>query len=118
MTKTLAPSACRNSGTNRIESASRAPITKMAMSRTTRLRFSPKKLAIRESQTFRLCASLSGVGGLGSGSMAAWFWYAFVAAVLYGAHQIFTRLASERIGDGLRRFSAVTLAAVSVLLFV
>src|SRR6266576_1598681 len=26
------------------------------------------------------------------GLMAAWFWYAVVAAVLYGAHQIFTRL--------------------------
>ena len=28
--------------------------------------------------------------------MAPWFWYAVVAAVLYGAHQIFTRLASEK----------------------
>src|SRR6266513_1086696 len=36
--------------------------------------------------------------------MITWFWYAVVAAVLYGAHQIFTRLASERIGDGLGRF--------------
>ena len=33
--------------------------------------------------------------------MSSWFWYAVAAAVLYGAHQIFTRLASERIGDGL-----------------
>ena len=33
--------------------------------------------------------------------MAPWFWYAVVAAVLYGAHQIFTRLASGRIRDGL-----------------
>lgn len=36
--------------------------------------------------------------------MSSWFWYAVVAAVLYGAHQIFTRLAAERIGDGLGGF--------------
>ncbi len=36
--------------------------------------------------------------------MAAWFWYAVVAAVLYGAHQIFTRMAAERIGEGLGGF--------------
>ncbi len=37
--------------------------------------------------------------------MAGWFWYAVVAAILYGAHQIFTRLAAERIGrhPGWRR---------------
>ena len=33
--------------------------------------------------------------------MAPWFWYAAVAALLYGAHQIFTRSASDHIGDGL-----------------
>ncbi len=27
--------------------------------------------------------------------VAAWFWYAVVAAVLYGAHQIFTRMAAD-----------------------
>jgi hypothetical protein len=31
--------------------------------------------------------------------VAAWFWYAVVAAVLYGAYQIFTRLAAERVRD-------------------
>ena len=31
--------------------------------------------------------------------VAAWFWYAVVAAVLYGAHQIFTKLAADRIGE-------------------
>jgi bacterial/archaeal transporter family protein len=30
-----------------------------------------------------------------------WFPYAMAAAVLYGLHQIFTKLASERISDGL-----------------
>ena len=36
--------------------------------------------------------------------MAEWIWYAVAAALLYGAHQIFTRLAAERIGDGLGGF--------------
>ena len=36
--------------------------------------------------------------------MPPWFWYAVAAAVLYGAHQIFTRLASEQIGDGVGGF--------------
>src|SRR5436190_22281902 len=49
--------------------------------------------------------------------MASWFWYAVVAAVLYGAHQIFTRLASERIGDGLGGFVVEALAASSILLY-
>jgi transporter family protein len=33
--------------------------------------------------------------------MNEWFWYALGAAVLYGLHQIFTKLASDRIGEGL-----------------
>src|SRR5256885_9601578 len=49
--------------------------------------------------------------------MSSWFWYAVAAAVLYGAHQIFTRLASERIGDGLGGFGVEASAAVSVLLY-
>ena len=49
--------------------------------------------------------------------MAAWFWYAVVAAVLYGAHQIFTRLASERIGDGVGGFVVETSAALSILIY-
>ena len=36
--------------------------------------------------------------------MSAWFWYAVGAAALYGAHQIFTKLASDRISDGLGGF--------------
>src|SRR5256714_3194329 len=102
---------------NRIQSSSPAPITKMTSRRMTRLRLSPKKLAIRESQTFRLCASLSEVGGLGSDSMSAWFWYAVVAAILYGAHQIVTRLAAERIGDGLGGFIVEASAALSILIY-
>ena len=47
--------------------------------------------------------------------MAAWFWYAVVAAVLYGAHQIFTRLAADRIGEGLGGFVVEASAALSIL---
>ncbi len=49
--------------------------------------------------------------------MAAWFWYAVVAAVLYGAHQIFTRLAAERIGEGLGGFVVEISAALSILVY-
>ena len=49
--------------------------------------------------------------------MAPWFWYAVVAAVLYGAHQIFTRLASDHIGDGLGGFVVEGVAALSILLY-
>jgi transporter family protein len=49
--------------------------------------------------------------------MPGWFWYAVVAAVLYGAHQIFTRLASERIGDGLGGFVVEATAAATILLY-
>src|SRR5438128_11522950 len=49
--------------------------------------------------------------------MAPWFWYAVVAAILYCAHQIFTRLASEHIGDGLGGFVVEASAALSILLY-
>src|SRR5438094_9248904 len=49
--------------------------------------------------------------------MSTWFWYAVVAAVLYGAHQIFTRLASERIGDGLGGFVVEASSAMFILLY-
>ena len=49
--------------------------------------------------------------------MATWFWYAVAAAVLYGAHQIFTRLAADHIGDGLGGFVVETSAALSILLY-
>ena len=47
--------------------------------------------------------------------MAPWFLYAVVAALLYGAHQIFTRLASAHIGDGLGGFVVEAVAALSIL---
>jgi transporter family protein len=46
-----------------------------------------------------------------------WFWYAVVAAVLYGAHQIFTKLAAGRIGEGLGGFVVETTAALSILVY-
>ena len=49
--------------------------------------------------------------------MASWFWYAVVAAVLYGAHQIFTRMAAERIGEGLGGFVVEATAALSIFLY-
>ncbi len=49
--------------------------------------------------------------------MPIWFWYAVVAAVLYGAHQIFTRLASEHIGDGLGGFVVEATAALTILIY-
>jgi transporter family protein len=49
--------------------------------------------------------------------VAAWFWYAVAAAILYGAHQIFTRLAAERIGEGLGGFVVEASAALSILIY-
>ena len=49
--------------------------------------------------------------------MSSWFWYAVVAAILYGAHQIFTKLAADRIGEGLGGFVVEATAALSILLY-
>ncbi len=54
--------------------------------------------------------------------MSDWFWYAVGAAILYGLHQVFTKLASERISDGLGGFvvegsAALTIAAYLALLW-
>src|SRR5436309_8520465 len=49
--------------------------------------------------------------------VAPWFWYAVVAAVFYGAHQIFTRLASDHIGDGLGGFVVESIAALTILIY-
>jgi len=54
--------------------------------------------------------------------MQTWFWYAIGAAVLYGLHQVFTKLAADRIGDGLGGFvvegtAALTIAVYLVLLW-
>jgi transporter family protein len=49
--------------------------------------------------------------------MNAWFWYAVGAAVLYGAHQIFTKMASDRIGDGIGGFVVEGSAALTILAY-
>jgi transporter family protein len=49
--------------------------------------------------------------------MNNWFWYAVAAAILYGAHQIFTKLASEKIGDGLGGFVVEATAALTILAY-
>ena len=49
--------------------------------------------------------------------MNAWFWYAVGAAVLYGMHQIFTKLASDRISDGLGGFVVEGSAALTILVY-
>lgn len=49
--------------------------------------------------------------------MSAWFWYATGAAILYGLHQVFTKLASERIGSGLGGFVVEATAAASILVY-
>ena len=50
-------------------------------------------------------------------NMTAWFWYAVGAAVLYGAHQIFTKLAAEKISDGLGGFVVEGSAALTILVY-
>ena len=49
--------------------------------------------------------------------MTPWFPYALAAAVLYGLHQVFTKLASDRIGDGLGGFVLEATAALSILVY-
>lgn len=46
--------------------------------------------------------------------MNDWFWYAIGAAALYGLHQIFTKLASDRISDGLGGFVVEATAAATI----
>src|SRR4029077_17194432 len=49
--------------------------------------------------------------------VGAWFWYAVAAAIVYGAHQIFTKLAADRIGEGLGGFVVEATAALSILVY-
>jgi transporter family protein len=49
--------------------------------------------------------------------MNSWFFYAVGAAILYGLHQIFTKMASERISDGLGGFVVEGSAALSILIY-
>lgn len=49
--------------------------------------------------------------------MATWFWYAIGAAILYGLHQVFTKLAAPKIGDGLGSFVVEGSAALTIALY-
>jgi transporter family protein len=49
--------------------------------------------------------------------MSAWFWYAIGAAVLYGMHQVFTKMASDRIGEGVGGLVVESTAAVSIAVY-
>lgn len=49
--------------------------------------------------------------------MSEWFWYAIAAAVLYGLHQIFTKLASAHIGEGPGGFIVEATAALIIALY-
>ena len=49
--------------------------------------------------------------------MNVWFWYAIGAAILYGLHQVFTKLAADRISEGLGGFVVEGTAALTILLY-
>jgi bacterial/archaeal transporter family protein len=53
----------------------------------------------------------------GKALMASWLWFAIAAAVLYGLHQVFTKLAAEHIGDGLGGFVVEATAALTIVLY-
>ena len=50
--------------------------------------------------------------------MVTWFWYAIAAAILYGLHQIFTKLAADGISDGLGGLVVETTAALTIAIYV
>jgi transporter family protein len=49
--------------------------------------------------------------------MSGWYIYAIGAAILYGLHQIFTKMASDRISDGLGGFVVEGTAAITILIY-
>ena len=49
--------------------------------------------------------------------MSGWFFYAIGAAILYGLHQIFTKMAADRISDGLGGFVVEGTAALTILIY-
>ena len=49
--------------------------------------------------------------------MGAWFWYAIGAAIFYGLHQVFTKLAADYISDGLGGLVVEATAAVTIALY-
>ena len=49
--------------------------------------------------------------------MATWFWYAIAAAILYGLHQVFTKLAANYISDGLGGLVVEATATVTIAIY-
>jgi len=49
--------------------------------------------------------------------MSEWFWYGIGAAVFYGLHQIFTKLASQNISDGLGGVIVEGTAMISIAVY-
>jgi transporter family protein len=49
--------------------------------------------------------------------MSTWYFYAIGAAILYGLHQIFTKLASAHISDGLGGLVVEGSAAITILIY-
>src|SRR5205814_6132793 len=76
----------------------------------------PDQPRARDAVDFNSLAS-DPLHDLHSYRMAALFWYAVVAAMLYGAHQIFTRMAADRIGEGLGGFVVEATAALSISVY-
>jgi len=49
--------------------------------------------------------------------MGAWFRYGVIAAVFYGLHQVFTKLAAEKIGEGLGALVVEGTATVTIVVY-
>jgi bacterial/archaeal transporter family protein len=49
--------------------------------------------------------------------VSAWVWYAIAAAILYGLHQVFTKLASSHIDSSVGAFVVEASAAISIILY-
>jgi len=49
--------------------------------------------------------------------MAIWFWYGIAAAILYGLHQVFTKLAATCISDGLGALVVEGSATVTIVIY-
>ena len=49
--------------------------------------------------------------------MTSWLGFAVAASILYGLHQIFTKLSANRIGEGIGSLVVESTAAVTILLY-
>lgn len=50
--------------------------------------------------------------------MQPWFPWGLLAAALYGAHQVFTRMAAEHIGEGLGSLVVESTATLTILAYI